>query len=202
MPVTPERLWHALTDPSQVAGWFGGHLEWELEEGGRAWFHGDDGSERVGRVEAVRPGRHLRFRWWPVAGAGVAEAEEDRGGAGGGEGAGERRAGGGEGAGERRAGGGVNEGGRSGDTTRAGSMALGDPAGVSEVSYLLEPVAEGTRLTIQERQVSSGEFDRPQASALHHPGGGTTGGSWSTWDERLAGAWVGLAVRAFEGARA
>jgi uncharacterized protein YndB with AHSA1/START domain len=73
MPVTPERLWQALTDPEQIAGWFGGRLEWELEEGGRAWFHGDDGTERVGRVEAVRPGRHLRFRWWDerLAGAGA-----------------------------------------------------------------------------------------------------------------------------------
>jgi uncharacterized protein YndB with AHSA1/START domain len=145
MPVTPERLWQALTDPEQVAGWFGGHLEWELKEGGRAWFQGDDGTERVGRVEAVRPGRHLRFRWRSVA---------------------------------------------------------VDESGVSEVSYLLEPVEEGTRLTIQERQVTAPDLDRPRASAARHSGGGATAGSWSTWDDRLAGAWVGLAMRAFEGARA
>jgi uncharacterized protein YndB with AHSA1/START domain len=148
IPVTPERLWQALTDPEQIAGWFGGHLQLDLEEGGRAWFHGDDGHERLGRVEAVRPGRHLRFRWWPVA--------DDE----------------------------------------------GSGAGVSEVSYLLEPVEEGTRLTIQERQLTAPDSDRPRASAAGHSGRGTTAGSWSAWDERLAGAWLGLAVRAFEGAGA
>src|SRR5690348_1936220 len=102
MPVTPERLWQALTDPEQVAGWFGGHLEWELEEGGRAWFRGDDGSERVGRVEVVRPRRHLRFGWWWVAGARAAGGEgggAGGGGAGGGSGGGDRSSGAGGGSG-------------------------------------------------------------------------------------------------------
>jgi uncharacterized protein YndB with AHSA1/START domain len=65
MPVSPERLWEALTEPGQLAKWFGADVEWELREGGRARFRREDGTERVGRVEAVRPGRHLRFRWWP-----------------------------------------------------------------------------------------------------------------------------------------
>jgi uncharacterized protein YndB with AHSA1/START domain len=79
MPVSPERLWEALTDPDEMSGWFGAQVEWDLEEGGPARFRGDDGSERVGVVEAVRPGRHLRFRWWPAA---------EGGGAGGAAGAG------------------------------------------------------------------------------------------------------------------
>ena len=66
MPVSPERLWDALTDPDEMVGWFGARVEWHLEPGAPARFHGDDGSERAGRVEVVRPRRHLRFRWWPA----------------------------------------------------------------------------------------------------------------------------------------
>lgn len=119
MPVSPERLWEALTDPEEIAGWMGGRVEWDLEEGGPLHFHGDDGSERDGRIESVRPGRHLRFRW---------SSDED---------------------------------------------------GESEVSYLLEPDDEGTRLTVQERRTD--EMVGPQASARS---------AWSDWDGRLLGVWA------------
>jgi len=146
MPVSAERLWDALTDPDQVAGWFGGRVEWELREGGPARFRGDDGSERLGRVEAVRPGRHLRFRWWPAAGA-----------------------------------------------EPAGPPGAASPDGTSEVSYLLEPDGEGTRLTVQEHQLATP--GGPQACAL-------VGSSprepreWAAWDDRLFGAWAGVVAPA------
>ena len=152
MPVTPERLWAALTDPEQMAGWFGARVEWQLEPGSPARFHGDDGHDRAGRVEVVRPGRHLRFRWWPTP----------RGGA-----------------------------------PAASGMAEGDDvAEVTEVSYVLEPVPGGTRLTVQEQQV-----DRPPPAP---PGPGQAGGSagWTEWDGRLVTAWAGLAAPALEGVRA
>jgi uncharacterized protein YndB with AHSA1/START domain len=65
IPVSPERLWDALTEPDALAGWFGAQVEWELSPGGRARFRQDDGGERTGIVQSVLPGRHLRFRWWP-----------------------------------------------------------------------------------------------------------------------------------------
>ena len=34
MPVSPERLWDALTEPDQLAGWFGARVEWELRKEG------------------------------------------------------------------------------------------------------------------------------------------------------------------------
>jgi uncharacterized protein YndB with AHSA1/START domain len=149
MPVSPERLWEALTDPDQVSGWFGGRLEWELREGGPARFRGDDGTERVGRVEAVRPGRHLRFRWWP---AGEALFDVD-------------------------------------------GPDVGDPQGgsadardVSEVSYLLEAVEDGTRLTIQERQVARASLG--SLADRRTPAAGRPPEPWTAWDERLAGAWA------------
>jgi uncharacterized protein YndB with AHSA1/START domain len=72
VPVTPERLWQALTEPDQMAGWFGSRVEWDLTPGGRARFHDDDGRDRAGVVGDVREGRHLQFRWWPEDGDGEA----------------------------------------------------------------------------------------------------------------------------------
>jgi uncharacterized protein YndB with AHSA1/START domain len=133
MPVTAERLWEALTDPEQLSGWFGALVDWELHPGGEARFQEADGSERHGRVDDVRPERHLRFTWWPAS----------------------------------------------------------DPTDTSEVSYLLEPTAEGTRLTIQERRVT-----RVEDVAVRDSVG------WSAWDARLLGAWGDVSMRAGTGARA
>jgi uncharacterized protein YndB with AHSA1/START domain len=156
IPVSAERLWDALTDPDQVAGWFGGRVEWELREGAPARFRGDDGTERLGRVEAVRPGRHLRFRWWPAVGAEPA--------------------------------------GPAGATSPAGPDGPdgAGPAGSSEVSYLLEPDGEGTRLTVQERQLAAP--DGPQTCA--RVGCSPTPRGWTGWDDRLFGAWAGLVAPA------
>ncbi len=58
---------------------------------------------------------------------------------------------------------------------------------MSEVSYLLEPLDDGTRLTIQERQLAGGRRRR-------RPGGRAPPGrlrkrrmTWTAWDGRLAG---------------
>jgi uncharacterized protein YndB with AHSA1/START domain len=131
MPVTAGRLWEALTDPEQLSGWFGAEVEWDLRPGGHARFHETDGAERHGRVDEVRPERHLRFTWWPVS----------------------------------------------------------DPTDASEVSYLLQPTAEGTRLTVHEQRVA-------QEVAVRDSG------AWSAWDARLLGAWGDVTMRAVTGARA
>jgi uncharacterized protein YndB with AHSA1/START domain len=134
MPVSPERLWEALTEPDQIAGWFGGRVDWQLDEGAPVHFRGDDGDERAGVIEAVRPGRHLRFRWWPI---GPGEGD--------------------------------------------GGESEGEGDGASEVSYVLQPDGDGTRLTVQERPVEQDAL--PQAHA-------TARGDWSTWDSRLFSAWA------------
>ncbi len=68
VPVTPERLWEALDRPRPGRRLVrGAQVEWDLHEGGAATFRGDDGAARRGRIETVRPGRHLRFVWWPAA---------------------------------------------------------------------------------------------------------------------------------------
>jgi uncharacterized protein YndB with AHSA1/START domain len=154
VPVSPERLWEALTEPDQVAGWFGGRVEWDLREGGSAAFRGDDGHERQGRIERLRPGRHLRFVWWPAApGRTDANSDESR----------------------------------------------DDLA--SEVSYLLEPLEEGTRLTIQERQVRAAAPGAAEASGAAERPPADVPLTWTPWDRRLLGAWAGLCGPARESAR-
>jgi uncharacterized protein YndB with AHSA1/START domain len=133
MPVTAGRLWQALTDPEQLSGWFGAEVDWDLRPGGEARFLESDGGERHGRIDDVRPERHLSFTWWPAS----------------------------------------------------------DPNDTSQVSYLIEPTAEGTRLTVQERRVA-----RVQDLTVPDTGG------WSTWDARLLGAWGDVSMRAGAGARA
>jgi len=158
LPVDPDRLWNALTDPDQAAGWFGGRIEWELQEGAPLRFRDDDGSGREGHVEVVRPGRYLRYRWWRMEPAG---------------------------------------------------------AGESEVTYLIEPTEAGCRLTIQERDVASPAVGRrpdPLARGWDSSGSASASASpcsapasawpspastsWTRWDERVAGAWAGLATPA------
>ena len=74
IPTSPDQLWEALTRPEFVRGWFGGEFDWDLTEGSALRFRGNDGGRREGRIEAVRPGRHLRFVWWPVPPSGESEA--------------------------------------------------------------------------------------------------------------------------------
>lgn len=60
-----------------------------------------------------------------------------------------------------------------------------DPAEeASEVTYLLEPSEDSTRLTVQEKVVAS---SGPPIVA-------SASGDWDTWDARLAGAWVDLSA--------
>ncbi|MDQ2729571.1 MAG: SRPBCC domain-containing protein [Actinomycetota bacterium] len=67
LPVPAESLWDAITDPAEVAAWFGSTVEWELRPGAPARFDGHDGSRRRGLVTEVQPGRRLSFQWWNEA---------------------------------------------------------------------------------------------------------------------------------------
>lgn len=80
VPADADRLWQALTDPAEAGAWLGGELEWTVEEGEPLRFTPDrptrDEPVREGRVEAVEPGRYLRFRWWPSGGGPDTESSE------------------------------------------------------------------------------------------------------------------------------
>jgi uncharacterized protein YndB with AHSA1/START domain len=65
LPVDTKALWEALTEADRLAGWFGGEFtEWSPEAGFPLRWRSNEGDEREGRVEAVRPERYLRFTWW------------------------------------------------------------------------------------------------------------------------------------------
>lgn len=58
-----EHVWKALTDPVEIAAWFGDSAGWDLRPGGLGWF----GWKRHGRfsirVEVVEPPHRLSWRW-------------------------------------------------------------------------------------------------------------------------------------------
>jgi len=64
LPAPPDEVWEALTDPGQLAAWFGGDLEIDPTPGGVTRYRGDDGEVRIGAVREAEPGRRLSFEWW------------------------------------------------------------------------------------------------------------------------------------------
>jgi uncharacterized protein YndB with AHSA1/START domain len=125
LPAPRQDVWDALTEPDRVAAWFGGQVEWDLQPGGAARFHDEDGSERAGVIDTVAAGQVLRFRWWPD----------------------------------------------------------GEGGPESEVTYTLEDVPDGTRLTVTEAPTDqTGLPARAQATASAVSG--------QAWDLRLIGMWL------------
>lgn len=59
----PERVWRALTDPAELAGWFGAKGALDPRPGGAASFEWDGDGRFEARVEAVDPPRLLAWRW-------------------------------------------------------------------------------------------------------------------------------------------
>jgi uncharacterized protein YndB with AHSA1/START domain len=60
----PERVWQALTDPGDVAQWFGDIVEIELRPGGRARFGWSEyGSVIDAVIEIVEPLQRFAYRW-------------------------------------------------------------------------------------------------------------------------------------------
>jgi len=61
----PEKIWRALTEPSELAGWFPAAVELDLRLDGRIafTFDGDPGSESAGVIRAYDPPRLLEYNW-------------------------------------------------------------------------------------------------------------------------------------------
>lgn len=59
----PHAVWDALTDPGELAEWFGAEAEIDLRVGGAVRFRWPDGTERRGLVVELDPPRRLTFRW-------------------------------------------------------------------------------------------------------------------------------------------
>jgi uncharacterized protein YndB with AHSA1/START domain len=59
----PEVVWDALTEPGELAEWFGAEAEIDLRVGGAVRFRWPDEIERRGLVIDVDPPHRLAFRW-------------------------------------------------------------------------------------------------------------------------------------------
>ena len=64
-----EVVWDALTQPGQLAAWFGAEADIEPRVGGAVRFRWPDGTERRGLVVEVVPPRRLAFRWRELRGS-------------------------------------------------------------------------------------------------------------------------------------
>jgi len=60
---TPTVVWDALTDPRELAAWFGANADIDLRLGGAVRFRWPDGTDRRGLVIELAPARRLAFRW-------------------------------------------------------------------------------------------------------------------------------------------
>ena len=64
LPVPIERAWAALTEPAEIAKWFGSGAEMDRRPGGDAVFtFGDERCTAI--VEAVEPMRRFAYWWQP-----------------------------------------------------------------------------------------------------------------------------------------
>ncbi|HEY6533073.1 MAG TPA: SRPBCC domain-containing protein [Acidimicrobiales bacterium] len=62
---TPEEVWRALTDPEELAAWWGGGSQLDATPGGEGRFEEDDEPVRLARVVETKPDRRLVLDWWP-----------------------------------------------------------------------------------------------------------------------------------------
>lgn len=63
LPVPPDRVWKALTDPQELALWFPDQAEVDVRPGGRGWFVWKDHGRKAVRFELVEPPHRLCWRW-------------------------------------------------------------------------------------------------------------------------------------------
>jgi uncharacterized protein YndB with AHSA1/START domain len=60
---SPEAVWSALTDPAQVASWFGETAEFKAELGGEGYFGWQSHGRFALRIEEFDPPNRLTWRW-------------------------------------------------------------------------------------------------------------------------------------------
>jgi uncharacterized protein YndB with AHSA1/START domain len=65
LEATPDQVWQALTDPDELAAWWGDGTELDAAPGGEGRFVEPGEPVRLARVVEARPGRRLVLDWWP-----------------------------------------------------------------------------------------------------------------------------------------
>jgi uncharacterized protein YndB with AHSA1/START domain len=65
---TVDDVWHALTDPAELAGWLDAEVSLDLEPGAVGRVVEPDGTVRQVLVTDVEPGHRLAWHWWEDGG--------------------------------------------------------------------------------------------------------------------------------------
>lgn len=60
---SPEDVWRALTDPTEVAGWFGDSAEFSPSPGSQGWFGWQEHGKFAMQVEHFEPPHRFVWRW-------------------------------------------------------------------------------------------------------------------------------------------
>lgn len=74
-----DAVWDALTDPLELASWFGAEAEIDLRPGGAVRFRWPDGTERRGVIVDVDRPHRWAFRWRELRAAGSRSTVADAG---------------------------------------------------------------------------------------------------------------------------
>jgi uncharacterized protein YndB with AHSA1/START domain len=62
-------VWQAVTDPAQLAAWFGGEVDLEVKPAAAGRIVGDDGTEYAVLVTDVDDHRRVAWHWWDDQGS-------------------------------------------------------------------------------------------------------------------------------------
>ncbi len=63
LDASPDDVWRALTDPTELSGWFGDSAELNLHVGGEGWFGWEAHGKFSVRVEEWDPPKRFAWRW-------------------------------------------------------------------------------------------------------------------------------------------
>ena len=78
LDVTVEKVWSAITNPAELALWFGDEAELDLRPGGDAAMTWEDHGRYAMRVEEVDPPRRLVWSWVHEPGVAFEDAPATR----------------------------------------------------------------------------------------------------------------------------
>ncbi len=70
---SPNDVWRALTDPTELSGWFGDTTELTLAVGSEGWFGWEQHGKYAVRVEEYDPITRFVWRWTQSAGKRIDE---------------------------------------------------------------------------------------------------------------------------------
>ena len=62
-PLSPQRVWRAITEPAELSKWFSDHVQMVFAVGEEIVFEWDQYGTATGRIELIEPPQTFAFRW-------------------------------------------------------------------------------------------------------------------------------------------